>query len=120
MIKVDVEELERLGEIISSAESLADDIYWRMLSVSEQMEEDIEFMSLPQCLAVRDQLLSSVSYMKNTHDTLLVLKNGILQAPNQFLDCEDEVNESIVRLLSRVDKLMNQMNSFFIAEEENR
>ena len=56
--------------------------------------------------------------MNNIYQTLNALRIGINDAPDEFMQCEQEVVEAMSRLTHRLDLMSQQMNSFFESPKE--
>ena len=117
MIKIDMSEMETLYELINSSYANCEKIVERIRVVRLRMENDTEFMLLPQSNEVIESLDNSRSFLEGTRNILTHLRAVVVETPGRFAKNEEEMINTIKELTVRLDSIALGMIKIMNFEE---
>ena len=109
LIKMDFSEMESLNELINSACVNCENIIERIKDVRIRMENAPEIMIFTQITAVFESLDNCLSRLYETKNSLMILRNVIVETPDRFAVNEKEMINTIKELTVKLDVISQRM-----------
>ena len=106
---MDFSEMESLNELINSACVNCENIIERIKDVRIRMENAPEIMIFTQITAVFESLDNCLSRLYETKNSLMILRNVIVETPDRFAVNEKEMINTIKELTVKLDVISQRM-----------
>lgn len=105
MIVADVQEIERLTDLLFSAASETEDVLLRLRRTAAELQDDPALRQYPQYPAAAEAVSLGIDALHRGNETLQSLKNVLLFAAAEYAENEQKHKEALSAMTARLSAI---------------
>lgn len=117
MIIADINELERITDMLVSVSSETDEVLNRLRKISAEIHSDFDLQTYPQYSVVTESVSLGIDALNRGNDTLQSLKNVLLHVATEYGENEKKHKNAIARMTARLSDVCVNLSSTILSKD---
>jgi hypothetical protein len=117
MISVDIEEIERLADVVTMISTKSDETLEKLRRISNEMLNDIELLTYPQGTTASEIASLSLNTFSQANDTIQALRNVLFSLAEIYKGNEKDYSNAIARMTAVMDSLSVSMTASVVSAD---